>query len=181
MDGGDDLIASVYRKIEREKALITAATNMRQSTDNPLVQQRVDANIRDGRKNIAYLEEKMQELQIRRIENEGGGSPTESRHQYSANPAGSGPVPPPKDYAGYLGHEQQDYADSPDGFVQGGSGTMPSGAPFADPRPFAPIPKARPNYSKLGMCFLQSSGWCSLGEGGRKREREKERLHANRN
>lgn len=154
MDGGDDLIASVYRKIEREKALITAATNMRQSTDNPLVQQRVDANIRDGRKNIAYLEEKMQELQIRRIENDGGGSPTESRHQHPANPAGSGPVPPPKDYPGYMGQEQQEYADSPDAYVQGGAGTMPSGAPFADPRPYAPIPKARPNYSKLGMCFL---------------------------
>jgi classical protein kinase C/novel protein kinase C epsilon type len=27
---------------------------------------------------------------------------------------------------------------------------MPSGAPFPDPRPYAPIPKARPNYTKLG-------------------------------
>ena len=102
---GDELIASVYRKIEREKALITAATNMRSSTDNPLVQQRVDANIRDGRKNIAYLEEKMQELQLRRIEHDGGGgSPTESRQQYGAGSA-SGPVPPPKDYSpGYMGN-----------------------------------------------------------------------------
>lgn len=154
MDGGEDLIASVYRKIEREKALITAATNMRQSTDNPLVQQRVDANIRDGRKNIAYLEEKMQELQIRRIEHDGGGSPTESRHQLPPSTAGSGPVPPPKDYPGHPGQDHQDYADSPDAYVQGGAGTMPAGAPFADPRPFAPIPKARPNYSKLGTCFL---------------------------
>lgn len=150
MDGGE-LIASVYRKIEREKALITAATNMRQSTDNHLVQQRVDANIRDGRKNIAYLEEKLQELQIRQLEHDGGGgSPTESRHPY---PLGSAPVPPPKDYA--AGYEQGDYADSPDGFPQGGAGSMPSGAPFSDPRPFAPVPKARPNYTKLGM-FLPS-------------------------
>ena len=28
---------------------------------------------------------------------------------------------------------------------------MPSGAPYSDPRPFAPVPKARPNYTKLGM------------------------------
>lgn len=145
---GDELIASVYRKIEREKALITAATNMRQSTDNPLVQQRVDANIRDGRKNIAYLEEKMRELQIRRIEHDGGGSPTESRHPYGGNPAASGPVPPPKDY-GYGGDEE--YDDAAGGFPQGGAGSMPSGAPFSDPRPFAPVPKARPNYTKLDL------------------------------
>ncbi|KAJ5098462.1 hypothetical protein N7532_005463 [Penicillium argentinense] len=137
---GDELIASVYRKIEREKALIAAASNMRQSTDNPLVQQRVDANIRDGRKNIAYLEEKMRELQIRRIEQEDGGSPGQRGQP------GAGPPPPPKDYAGYLGGE-----DSTGGYPQGGSGSMPSGAPFPDPRPYAPIPKARPNYTKLDL------------------------------
>ncbi|KAJ5893517.1 C2 calcium/lipid-binding domain CaLB [Penicillium taxi] len=129
---GDELIASVYHKIEREKALIAAASNMRQSTDNPLVQQRVDANIRDGRKNIAYLEEKMQELQLRRMGQDGGGSPSDRRAQ------GSGPPPPPKDHEGDAG------------YPQGGSGSMPSGAPYADPRPYAPIPKPRPNYTKLG-------------------------------
>jgi classical protein kinase C/novel protein kinase C epsilon type len=135
---GDELIASVYRKIEREKALIAAASNMRQSTDNPLVQQRVDANIRDGRKNIAYLEEKMKELQLRQMEREGGGSPTDKR--LPPNPD-DGPAPPPKDYSGYGDSAQ---------YPQPGSGTMPSGAPFKDPRPFAPVPKARPNYTKLG-------------------------------
>ncbi|KAJ5568525.1 hypothetical protein N7450_011011 [Penicillium hetheringtonii] len=131
---GDELIASVYRKIEREKALIAAASNMRQSTDNPLVQQRVDINIRDGRKNIAYLEEKMRELQIRQIEQQGGGSPSQR---------GAGPPPPPKD-GGYYGEDDAGYA-------QGGTGSMPSGAPFPDPRPYAPIPKARPNYTKLDL------------------------------
>ncbi|PIG87154.1 protein kinase C-like protein [Aspergillus arachidicola] len=136
---GDDLIASVYRKIEREKALITAASNMRQSTNNPLVQQRVDANIRDGRKNIAYLEEKMRELQLRRD----GGSPTDKR--LPPEP-GAGPAPPPKDYgSGY------DEYDASGAYPQGGSGSMPTGAPFADPRPFAPVPKARPNFTKLDL------------------------------
>ncbi|GES59850.1 protein kinase c [Aspergillus terreus] len=139
---GDDLIASVYRKIEREKALITAASNMRQSTDNPLVQQRVDANIRDGRKNIAYLEEKMRELQLRRMEQD-GGSPTEKR----LPPGPDAPAPPPKDYGpGYAGDDQGEYSDA-----YGGSGSMPAGAPFKDPRPFAPVPKARPNYTKLDL------------------------------
>lgn len=141
---GDELIASVYRKIEREKALIAAASNMRQSTDNPLVQQRVDANIRDGRKNIAYLEEKIRELQIRQIEQQGGGSPREQRHA----PGTAGPAPPPKDSPGYYGGDHAE--GDAHGYAQGGAGSMPAGAPFPDPRPYAPIPKARPNYTKLG-------------------------------
>ncbi|KAI2789804.1 Protein kinase C-like [Penicillium oxalicum] len=83
---GDELIASVHHKIEREKALIAAANTMRQSTDNALVQQPVDANIRDGRRNIAYLEEKMRELQLRQMEREGGGSPHDSRRQQAGGP-----------------------------------------------------------------------------------------------
>ncbi|BDD56613.1 hypothetical protein MAP00_002045 [Monascus purpureus] len=127
---GDELIASVYRKIEREKALIHAATNMRHSTDNPLVQQRVDSNIRDGRKNIAYLEEKMRELQMRRIEQE-GGSPADRQT--------SGPAPPPKD--GYL-----------DGRGEHGDPYVPGHAPNRSGSMPATIqPKARPNYSKLDL------------------------------
>ncbi|PWY84936.1 hypothetical protein BO70DRAFT_361329 [Aspergillus heteromorphus CBS 117.55] len=147
---GDELIASVYRKIEREKALITAASNMRQSTDNPLVQQRVDANIRDGRKNIAYLEEKMRELQLRR---DGGGSPTEKR--LPPNPD-AGPATPSKDYPqGYGGADE--YGDASGPYPHGGAGSMPSGAPYADPRPFAPVPKARPNYTKLDLIKYDTS------------------------
>ncbi|KAJ5654021.1 hypothetical protein N7490_001024 [Penicillium lividum] len=135
---GDELIASVYRKIEREKALIAAASNMRQSTDNPLVQQRVDSNIRDGRKNIAYLEEKMRELQIRHMGQQGGGSPSDQRQ-------GSGPAPPPKDSSGHFA------SDGDIHYPQSGAGIMPTGAPFADPRPYAQVPKARPNYTKLDL------------------------------
>ena len=147
----DEIIASVHRKIEREKALITAASNMRQSTDNPMVQQRVDANIRDGRKNIAYLEEKMRELQLRR---DGGGSPTDKR--LPPNPE-AGPMTPQKDYPqGYGGNDE--YGDASGPYPHGGAGSMPSGAPYADPRPFAPVPKARPNYTKLGTSPTLLSG-----------------------
>ena len=142
MEGDDELIATVYRKIEREKALINAATNMRQSTNNPLVQQRVDANIRDGRKNIAYLEEKMRELQVRKMGREGAESPNQQRH---SGGHGGPPRPPPKD------GDQGDYGDvGPGGYSQGGTGTMPPRPPFIDSRPDASMPKARPNYSKLG-------------------------------
>ncbi|KAJ5488955.1 Protein kinase C-like [Penicillium diatomitis] len=150
---GDELIASVHHKIEREKALIAAANTMRQSTDNALVLQQVDANIRDGRRNIAYLEEKMRELQVRQMEREGGGSPHDSRRQQAG-----GPPPPPKDHTGYRGGEG-DAAQYP----QEGAGSMPSGAPFHDPRPYAPIPKPRPNYTKLGMLeAFDMSAWEDL-------------------
>ncbi|KAI1945135.1 Serine/threonine kinase [Ophidiomyces ophidiicola] len=138
MDGDDDLMAKVYRKIEREKALINAATNMRQSTDNPLVQQRVDANIRDGRKNIAYLEEKMRELQIRKMNRESAHQPGSPTQQWQP---GGGPPPPPKDGAQY---------PSDRGYTQGGSGSMAGQAQFHDPRPGG-APKARPNFSKLDL------------------------------
>ncbi|KAK2790462.1 Serine/threonine kinase [Emmonsiellopsis sp. PD_33] len=153
MDGDDELMATVYRKIEREKALITAATNMRQSTDNPLVQQRVDANIRDSRKNIVYLEEKMRELQIRKMGREGGGQSPEDQPGSPTSPRGAsrgyggGPPPPPKDQ-----NERGDYGDvGPGGYSQGGTGAMPSRAPYGDPRPDSGVPKARPNFSKLDL------------------------------
>lgn len=139
---GDELMKSVLHKIDREKALITAASNMRQSTDNPLVQQRVDASIRDGRRNIDYLEGRLRELQLRN--DPSAGSPGQR----------GGPAPPPKDYLGYPG-EQGEHGDYH--YPQEGSGSMPSGAPFPDPRPYAPIPKARPNYTKLGAFLNQSA------------------------
>lgn len=136
----DELIAQVYRKIEREKALIHAATNMKKSTDNPLVQQRVDANIRDGQKNILYLEEKMRELQMRRMGQDGA-----QNNQRRSGGAADAPAPPPKDASGYYAGANQG-----DGYGYSGGASMPYGAPYADPRPMAPVPKARPNYSKLG-------------------------------
>jgi len=158
MDGDDELIATVYRKIEREKALINAATHMRQSTDNPLVQQRVDANIRDSRKNIIYLEEKMRELQMRKMGRDRGPSPTAQptspTHQRGGSGGWSGPpMPPPKDASrGYFPDERGDYGDvGPGGYSQGGTGAMPPRAPYGDPRPDGPVPKARPNFSKLGI------------------------------
>lgn len=150
----DELIASVYHKIQREKALITAATNMRQSTDNIMVQQRVDASIRDGQRNIAYLEGKIKELQIRKDGRASSGPPQlpplgDSGDQRRAGGGYDAPAPPPK---GLGQGDTGDYGDpGPGGYSQGGTGNMPSRAPFADPRPSAAIPKARPNYTKLGM------------------------------
>ncbi len=161
----DHAIAEVHRKIEREKALINAATHMRQSTNNAAVQARVDSNIRDGRRNISYLEDKLQELQLRQRASHDDGAPPPPAHgggyqthdgrgprQY---PGGAAPTPPPKDQRGYFSGERGDYGDpGPGGYSQGNTGMMPPRAPYGDPRPYsAPIPKARPHFSKLGMSF----------------------------
>ena len=163
MNDDDRAIAEVYRKIEREKALIHAASNMRQSTNNPTVQARVDSNIRDGRRNITYLEEKMRDLQMRHLGRSNDNGPTPPAHgQFNAargargmGPGpGPGPTPPPKDTRGYMPGRggPEDYGEAgPARYSQSGTGMMPSMAPYRDPRPSAPMPKARPNFSKLGI------------------------------
>ena len=154
----DSAIADIYKKIEREKALINAASHMRQSTSNSTVQARVDSNIRDGRRNIGYLEEKLQELQLRKMGQDGAPPPPAhggmDPYQMPYRPGPGGPAPPPKDaYGG-----RSDYgASGPGGYGRGAAGPMPNQAPFHDPRPNnAPIPKARPNFSKLGKGYLVS-------------------------
>jgi hypothetical protein len=67
MNNDDDALSSVYKKIERERALLNAANQMRQQTQNETVRSRIDTQMREGRRNIQYLEERMQELQMRRM------------------------------------------------------------------------------------------------------------------
>lgn len=149
MSDADATIAEVQRKIDREKALINGSTHLRQSTNNAAVQARADSTIRDGRRNIQYLEEQLKKLQLKKVND---GAPHPPAHGYGARGAEGGPTPPPKDSRGYFAGEQGDYGDvGPGGYSQGGTGQMPPRAPYGDPRPYnAPMPKARPNFSKLG-------------------------------
>lgn len=166
-------MSNVYRKIEREKALINAATNMRTSTQNASVHQRLDSQIREGRKNIGYLEEKMRELQMRRLgqDTEGmslgsgsNGGPAPPAHgtlppqqRELRNQRDGPPTPPPKEPRGGYGGDRGDYGDpGPGGYSQlsGGHGIMPPRAPFSPPGPSSGSPRPRPNYSKLGMFVL---------------------------
>ena len=163
----DDKIAEVYKKIERERALIHAASNMRQQTDNATVQARVDSNIRDSRKNIAYLEEKMRELQMRRMGSSDGPPQPPTHGHYMAQqrnmPGSAGPTPPPKDGMGQYFGDRGDYGDpGPGGYSSGASGMMPPRAPYHDSRPYSGIPKARPNFSKLGESFKDQYCRCLL-------------------
>ena len=168
----DDLINQVYRKIEREKVLINAANNMRQSS-NPQVQQSLDSQIRESRKGIDYLEERMRELQMRRMEAQGasgsnggpqppahGGMSPQQRTARTAQQVGS-PTPLPE-YGGtrYM-QDAGDYGNPGNGGymndLSGGHGMMPPRAPFGPPGPSSAIPKARPNYTKLGTYDYSNS------------------------
>ncbi|KAF8456922.1 hypothetical protein BGX38DRAFT_887310 [Terfezia claveryi] len=63
----DRIMQDIYRKIEREKQFINSARSMRQATDNPIMQQRVDTQIRESQRNLTYLEDRMRELQVRKM------------------------------------------------------------------------------------------------------------------
>ena len=160
MNNDEDVVASVAKKIERERALINAANSMRQSTNNANVHSRLDAQIRDGRRNIEYLEGRIRELQMRRA-----GTDMENltldpgRSGGPAPPAHGATMPGTQQRVGdtrdpRYGTDQGDYGDPGSGGysqLNAGHGLMPPRAPYAPPGPAAGTPKARPNYSRLGM------------------------------
>ena len=159
MNNDEDALTSVYKKIERERVLLAAANQMRQQTQNEQVRARIDTQIREGRRNIQYLEERMQELQMRRVGqslgdiNIGGESSSSNRPQSSGVP----PTPPPKDSRGGFmesgsdlgGYGTQDYSQ-----IGGHGDMMPPRHPYAPPAPGKSTPKTRPQYTKLGQFFI---------------------------
>lgn len=157
MNTDDDAINSVYKKIERERALLNAASQMRQQTQNEAVRSRIDTQMREGRRNIQYLEERMQELQMRRM-GQGLDNMTLGSGSSAAPPAAAGgdrdgpPPPPPKDTRGGYGDasaEQGGYGTLDYSNIGGHGDIMPPRHPFASQGPDSGIPK-RPNYTKLG-------------------------------
>jgi len=173
MNTDNDALSSVYKKIERERALLNAANQMRQQTQNEQVRSRIDIQMRDGRRNIQYLEERMRELQLRQMGEGTNLGPANAGP--SGRPPSTGlrndrdgpPTPPPKDpRLGYTeaasdmgGYGAQEYSQ-----VGGHGDMMPPRHPYAPPGPGTGMPKARPNYTKLGMLevlrFLQ---WLIFG------------------
>ncbi|EMR69247.1 putative calcium-independent protein kinase c protein [Eutypa lata UCREL1] len=63
----DEAMANIYRKIEREKVLLNGANAMRQQTNNDAVRSRLDSQMREARRNIQFFEEKLRELQMKRM------------------------------------------------------------------------------------------------------------------
>jgi hypothetical protein len=170
MNNDDEALSSAYRKLEREKALMNAANAMRLQTNNETVKSRLDAQMREGRRNIQYLEDTLRQLQMRKM-----GQGMDNMSLQPGENAGSGPrpyssglrddrdgppTPPPKDSRG-------GYLDNQPGSDRGGYGTqeysqigshgemMPPQHSYAPPAPGSGMPKSRGNYSKLGMfCIL---------------------------
>lgn len=185
MNTDEDALTSVYKKIERERALLNAANQMRQQTQNELVRNRIDTQIKEGRRNIRYLEERMQELQLRTHPAEyqaadagaggsggGGGRVTSPgfRSDRDHGPGGAvagvgagarrpAPSNKPDDYGGYGNQEFSQIGAHGD--------AMPSRHPYPPPGPGQGVTRTRPNYTKLGrwcasawMCFLADA--CSI-------------------
>jgi classical protein kinase C len=150
----DDVARDIHRKIEREKALITAANAMRQSTSNPAVVSGLDTKIRDGRRNIEYLESRLQELEMKRVNQGVEGMSMDSANGGYGQQSGDRGYP---NRPGEYGNPGGDYSQ-----LSGGSGMMPPSAPFARPGPASGGPKQRPNYSKLGTRELGilRTGFC---------------------
>lgn len=169
-NAGDDVLSSVFRKIEREKVLINAANAMRQQTQNEQVRQGLDTQMREGRRNINYLEERMRELQMRQmgsgVESMNLGSPSNGAPAGRPQSAGLSngvvpPTPPPKEARGahveqsadHGGYGTQDYSQ-----IGGHHDIMPPRHPFAPPGPNSSMPKSRPNYTKLGKDISRIQG-----------------------
>jgi classical protein kinase C len=152
----DNAVQELIRKIDRENAIINAARQMSQATNNPAVSSRVESQIREATRNINYFEQTLRDIQSRQM----GGAMS----NLSVSGGGSGPMPPQhgvpqngqsgrgmNNQSGY-GTQQGDYgAPGPGGYSGGaGNGMMPPRAPYAPPGPEERSPRARPNYSKLG-------------------------------
>ncbi|KAF2401549.1 hypothetical protein EJ06DRAFT_395938 [Trichodelitschia bisporula] len=141
----EDVSKEIIRKIDREKALINAANAMRQSTNNPAVMSQLATKIRDGQRNIEYLESRLKELEMKKMTAGVEGMHMDAGSSgYGSGPGGAGRAPyaPPGEY----GDPGQDYSQ-----LSGGNMMMPPTAPFARPGPGSGVPRARPNYSKLDL------------------------------
>lgn len=161
----DATIQDLHRKIAREKNIIFAANHMRQATNNAQVNSRVDSNIRDATRNMQYFESILSDIEERKLGDGvsnmsisgNGGPPRPPQHRPSASQSSQ---------AGAMGMSGQQYstqgdygAPGPGGYSGGGGqGLMPPRAPYAPPGPADRPNKARPNYSKLGMCEVRSEG-----------------------
>ena len=154
---------NIYKKIEREKALINAANLMRQQTNNEAVRSKLDTQMRDGRRNLEFFEEKLRELQMRRmgqgVENmslgsSGGGPSTPRPHSADMrNDQDGPPTPPPKDASSW-GGDRSSYGSVQYSQIGQHGDMMPPRHPYAAPAPSTGVPKARPNFTKLGSSYL---------------------------
>ncbi|KAL2760111.1 hypothetical protein ACRALDRAFT_2024165 [Sodiomyces alcalophilus JCM 7366] len=157
----EDPVQSIYKKIEREKALINAANAMLAQTDNDSVRSRLNSQIRDGHRNLQFFEEKLRELQMRRVSSgmdhlSLGGSTGQANTDGAADGSSGPPPPPPKDASSWVPSSARSGSTASYGSAQysqiGQHGDlMPPRHPYAPLAPGAGVPKPRPNYTKLDL------------------------------
>ncbi|KAH6673973.1 calcium-independent protein kinase C [Plectosphaerella plurivora] len=152
----EDAVANIYKKIEREKALLNAANAMLAQTDNDSVRSRLNSQIRDGRRNVQFFEEKLRELQMRRVNS--GMDNMSLRSGDAGDDDGSGPPPPPpKDSSSWEHTRSGSSASASYGSAQygkpgpQGGDLVPPKHPYAPPGPGSSAPKTRPNFTKLDL------------------------------
>lgn len=144
----EDKIMDISKKIEREKALMQAASVMRQQTTNEAVLSKLDTQMREGKRNLEFFENRLRELQMRRVGHGmdnmslGHGGSSASRPKSSDMDREGPPPPPPKDSSGFADRTSQG---------SGQSGLMPRQHPFPGQPPDSGVPKSRPNFTKLGL------------------------------
>jgi classical protein kinase C len=174
MNNDDEAVNSAYKKLEREKVLLNAANAMRLQTNNETVKSRLDAQMREGRRNIQYLEDTLRQLQMRRMNqgmdnmNLGPGDSGSSRRPYSGgfrNDRDGPPTPPPKDSRGYIeqGSDRGGYGTQEYSQIGGHGDLMPPRHPYGPPGPGSPgMPKQKSHYSKLGVycCEVRHLAHC---------------------
>ena len=165
----EELIRDVHHKIDREKILINAANSMRQSTDNSAVLSRLDTQIRDGRRNIEYLQGRLREIELRKM-NQDMGSVALSAGNSGGFPPSGDPRHAERSNEQRPSHRENlnndptfDNAFGSGGYnrLSGGQGLMPPRAPYA-PGPPNHMPKTKSNYSKLGNLpvYIERLGCC---------------------
>lgn len=160
----DPLVSDIQRKIDRERAIVEAATRMRQKAAQSM-QPTIDNQIHEGRRNIDYLEGRMRELQMRRM-GQGIGSLSLGQGNGASSSSSKASGPQQRASGGNRGGQQTrqsgftkedaDYGDAgPGGYSDLHSPhSMPARAPFGPSGPGGAVPKGRPNYSRLGESTL---------------------------
>lgn len=148
---------NIYKKIEREKALINAASAMRQQTNNEDVRSRLDSQMREGRRNLQFFEEKLKDLQMKRLGqgvdnmSMSSGSTLRPKSADLRGDAEGPPTPPPKDAGSRSATDQSSYGPSGYSQIGGLTNMMPPRHPYAPPGPSSSMPKPRPNFTKLDL------------------------------
>jgi classical protein kinase C len=111
--------------------------------------------MRDGRRNLQFFEEKLRDIQMRRV-NQGVGDMSLGG---SADDAGGPPAPPPKDSSSNPPGDRGSYGSGSGQYSQtgGSADLMPPRHPYAPGPGGSGIPKPRPNFTKLGSLLLCNS------------------------